>query len=73
MIGQGEGTYEIAGVLNISTHTVESYYARIQQKLGLDGMYELRRHAIDHARQRADVTAGGAAPPRCVVVFRHTL
>ena len=52
LIGQGEGTYEIAGVLNISTHTVESYYSRIQQKLHLDGMYELRRHAIDHARQR---------------------
>jgi DNA-binding NarL/FixJ family response regulator len=35
----------------ISSHTVESYYARIQQKLRLDGMYELRRHAIDHFQQ----------------------
>lgn len=46
MLGEGEGTYEIAAAMHISTHTVESYYSRIQQKLGLDGMYRLRRHAI---------------------------
>ncbi len=51
LMGQGEGTHEIAIALNISTHTVESYYARIQQKLGLEGMYELRRRAIDDFRQ----------------------
>jgi DNA-binding NarL/FixJ family response regulator len=53
LMGQGEGTYEIATAMSISTHTVESYYGRIQQKLGIDGMYELRRHAIDSARQQA--------------------
>lgn len=53
LIGQGEGTYEIATKMRISTHTVESYFARIQLKLGLDGMHELRRHAIDHTHQRA--------------------
>jgi DNA-binding NarL/FixJ family response regulator len=52
LLGQGEGTSEIAAAMNISTHTVESYYARIRQKLGLDGMYELRRHSIDHFRQQ---------------------
>ncbi len=52
LIGQGEGTCEIAKAMNISTHTVESYYARIQLKLGLEGMHQLRRHAIDHFRQQ---------------------
>jgi DNA-binding NarL/FixJ family response regulator len=51
LLGQGEGTHEIAAALDISTHTVESYYARIQQKLRLEGMYELRRHAIDEFRR----------------------
>ncbi len=46
LLGNGEGTYEIAAALKISTRTVESYYARIIVKLGLNGMYELRHHAI---------------------------
>jgi two-component system, NarL family, invasion response regulator UvrY len=52
LLGEGEGTYEIASAMKISTHTVESYYGRIRLKLGLEGMYELRHHAIDHHRQR---------------------
>jgi DNA-binding NarL/FixJ family response regulator len=52
LLGQGDGTYEIATALKISTHTVESYYSRIRQKLGLEGMYELRRHAINLQQQR---------------------
>lgn len=51
LMGKGEGLPEIAAALNISTHTVESYYARIQVKLNLNGMYELRRHAIDYVRR----------------------
>ena len=51
LLGNGEGTYEIATALNISTRTVESYYARIIVKLGLNGMYELRHHAITHAHE----------------------
>jgi len=51
LLGKGEGTYEIAAALKISTRTVESYYARIIVKLGLNGMYELRRHAINHAHE----------------------
>ena len=54
MLGKGEGTFEIAAAMGISTHTVESYYARIQLKLGLEGMYKLRRHAIDHFRRQSD-------------------
>jgi len=51
LLGQGEGTIEIAAALRISTRTVESYYARIQDKLGLRGMHELRRHAISHLHE----------------------
>jgi len=53
LLGKGEGTYEIGATLNISTRTVESYYGRILVKLGLNGMYELRHHAINHARNLA--------------------
>ncbi len=52
LLGQGEGTFEIAAALHISNHTVESYYARILVKLNLNGMYELRRHAIDYLHNR---------------------
>ncbi len=53
LLGKGEGTYEIAARMNISTHTVASYYSRIQIKLGLEGMYELRRHAIEFFHKRS--------------------
>lgn len=52
LVGQGEGTHEIAAAMRISPHTVESYFARIQLKLEVEGMHELRRHAIDHQRRR---------------------
>jgi DNA-binding NarL/FixJ family response regulator len=51
LLGQGEGTLEIAAALGISTRTVDSYYARIQAKLNLHGMHDLRRHAINHFRE----------------------
>jgi len=51
LLGSGEGTYEIAAALKFSTRTVESYYARMIVKLGLNGMYELRHHAINHAHE----------------------
>lgn len=51
LIGRGEGAHQIAVAMGISTHTVESYCARIQLKLGLAGMYELRHHAIAHYHQ----------------------
>lgn len=53
LLGQGEGLLEISAALRVSAHTVESYYARMQVKLGLNGMYELRRHAIEYVRKRA--------------------
>ncbi len=53
LLGIGEGTVEIAAALGISARTVESYFARIMDKLGVDGMHDLRRHAIAHFRDRA--------------------
>lgn len=50
LLGQGEGTIEIAAAMSISARTVESYYARIMEKLGIEGMRDLRRHAISHLR-----------------------
>lgn len=50
LLGKGEGTHEIAARMNISTNTVASYYSRIQVKLGVEGMYELRRLAIEFLR-----------------------
>jgi two-component system, NarL family, invasion response regulator UvrY len=46
LLGRGEGTLEIAAALRISGKTVESYYARILDKLGLETMRELRQHAV---------------------------
>lgn len=48
LLGQGEGTIEIAATLRISTRTVDTYYSRIQDKLGIRGMRDLRRHAAKH-------------------------
>ncbi|HNY86315.1 MAG TPA: response regulator transcription factor [Candidatus Hydrogenedentes bacterium] len=50
LLGGGAGTTEIADALGISTRTVESYFARIQVKMGLEGMRALRQHAIQHLR-----------------------
>ena len=46
MLGQGETNLDIAANLFISVRTVETYYARIIEKLELDGMKALRRYAI---------------------------
>jgi DNA-binding NarL/FixJ family response regulator len=52
-LGEGDGTLEIAAGMHISTHTVESYYSRIQLKLGIQGMYELRHRAIEFLRRHS--------------------
>ncbi|HEY3416046.1 MAG TPA: response regulator transcription factor [Armatimonadota bacterium] len=51
LLGHGEDTFDIAAALHISNRTVESYYARMQVKLSLNGMHDLRRHAIEHHQQ----------------------
>ncbi len=45
-LGRGETSAEISMALNISFHTVETYYGRIIRKLGLSSMKELRKFAI---------------------------
>ena len=50
--GRGEDLFNIAATLHVSNHTVESYYGRILVKLTLNGMHELRRHAIDYLHNR---------------------
>lgn len=46
LLGQGESNADIAAALTIGVRTVETYFARIIEKLGLDGMKTLRRYAI---------------------------
>lgn len=46
MLGQGEANSDIAAAFDIGLRTVETYYARIIDKLKLDGMKDLRRYAI---------------------------
>lgn len=46
LTGQGLATREIADRLHLSVKTVESYRARIKNKLNLSGAAELMRHAV---------------------------
>nr|WP_319496118.1 response regulator transcription factor [uncultured Cohaesibacter sp.] len=49
LMGQGESNIGIAASLGISVRTVETYYARISEKLGLSlSVRELRKYAIRH-------------------------
>lgn len=50
LIAQGETHAEIASCLDVSVRTVESYCARIIDKLGLSGMKALRKHALNLSR-----------------------
>lgn len=51
LLGRGCGNQDIADELKLSVRTIESYCARAIDKLGLDGMKELRRHAIKISRR----------------------
>ena len=48
-VGQGESAREIAEALSLSVKTVETYRARIKDKLGLDSARALLRHAAQRA------------------------
>jgi DNA-binding NarL/FixJ family response regulator len=52
LLGQGCGAGEIAARLHVSPRTVETYCTRLMDKLGVDGMKELRRRAIADRQQR---------------------
>ena len=53
LLGQGCDAGEIAARLHVSPRTVETYCTRLMDKLGADGMKELRRRAIADRRQRS--------------------
>jgi DNA-binding CsgD family transcriptional regulator len=46
LTGKGHSTREIAERLHLSVKTVESYRARIKDKLNLDSGNELMKHAV---------------------------
>jgi DNA-binding NarL/FixJ family response regulator len=54
LLGQGADADEIAASLQVSPRTVETYSARLIDKLGVAGMKELRRRAIAD-RQRGAI------------------
>ena len=47
LIGEGHGTRQIADELHLSVKTIESYQARIKEKLALRNSRELVQHAIE--------------------------
>ncbi len=53
LLGQGCDTGEIASRLRVSPRTVETYSARLMDKLGVDGMKALRQRAIADRRQHS--------------------
>ncbi len=53
LLGMGESTRAIAAAMHISRHTVETYYARIRDKLNVENMAELRRHANQALRKHS--------------------
>lgn len=53
LLGQGFDAADIALRLQVSPRTVETYCARLMDKLGVNGMKELRRHAIADRQQRS--------------------
>jgi DNA-binding NarL/FixJ family response regulator len=46
LLGRGFGNVEIAQQLSVTTRTVETYLARLREKLGLNNNRELIREAI---------------------------
>jgi DNA-binding CsgD family transcriptional regulator len=52
MIGRGRSTRQIAETLHIGVKTVESYRARIKEKLNLEGANELTVCAVQWVNER---------------------
>ncbi len=46
LLGMGRGTRQIADEINVSIKTVESYRARIKEKMAIDNATELLQHAV---------------------------
>jgi len=56
LLGRGQSTSDIAGVLHINCKTVQAYCARAKEKLGLTTAIELRRAAMRWEDQHAAAT-----------------
>jgi len=54
LIGRGQGTRRIAGELHLGIKTVESYRARIKEKLKLEDGTQLLQHAIQWVHSLQD-------------------
>jgi len=54
LVGVGRATREIAETLHLSTKTVQAYYVRIKEKLGLANANELMREAIRWVESQAE-------------------
>lgn len=54
LIGRGQGTRRIASELNLGIKTVESYRARIKEKLNLEDGTQLLQHAIQWVHSLQD-------------------
>jgi DNA-binding NarL/FixJ family response regulator len=54
LLGEGATTSEIATAMNVSIRTIESYCARLMDKLGVNGMKPLRRGAIRRGRDGSE-------------------
>jgi len=52
LVGEGRQTRQIADALHLSAKTVQAYYARIKEKLGVTNANELLREAIRWVQQR---------------------
>ena len=61
LIGRGQSTKQIAGSLGVDTKTIETYRARIKDKLGLDSAPSLMRAAFQWVNHGALPEAGPAA------------
>ena len=56
LTGQGLTTSDVADRLHVSVKTVESYRARIKDKLNLENASELMRHAVQWVEDEGDPT-----------------
>jgi DNA-binding NarL/FixJ family response regulator len=57
-LGQGKGTRQIAQDLNLTVATINSFRARIKEKLQLKNSTELLLHAIHWVREQTGSDAG---------------
>ncbi|HXC99531.1 MAG TPA: response regulator transcription factor [Verrucomicrobiae bacterium] len=58
MLGKGRGTRQIAGELNLTIATINSFRARIKEKLGVKSSSELVLHAMRYCLEESSSSGG---------------